>query len=63
VLFLGWRLFELRDALFAPSDLARNMPVLAFHFLGCALQLHWATLLTMGAIKTLRGDKGVKKGK
>jgi len=51
--FLSYRLVELRAELFTAQHLARNLPVLAFHGLGCFLQLNWGYLLTAGALKLL----------
>jgi len=57
VFFLSIRLFELRGELLDPAMAARNLPVLAFHLLGCFLQLYWGKLLTLGALRTISPAK------
>lgn len=65
VIFLTLRLWALRAEVMAPETVVRNLAVLAFHLLGCAMQVHWGKALTMVAVRSLTagGKKKSKEGR
>lgn len=57
VIFLTLRLWALRAEVMAPETVVRNLAVLAFHLLGCAMQVACCSVRRIPPLPCLQGAR------